>query len=90
MYEVNTFFYNKLIPKQPPERETGNKEYKRRLVNLKKHKRFNPDEFYEKRASQMLYRLLEGKGKAIYMIGVDDNGELYLLKKKNLILLLSL
>ena len=82
---VNTYFYDKLIPRQPPERETGNKEYKRRLVHLKKHKRFNANEFYEKRASQMLYRLLEGKGKAIYMIGVEDNGDLYPLKKTELV-----
>ena len=81
---VTTYFYEKLIPRQPPESETGNKEYKRRLVHLKKHKRFNVNEFYEKRASQMLYRLLEGKGKAIYMIGVEDNGELYPLKKTEL------
>jgi hypothetical protein len=29
----------------------------------------------EKTASQMLYRLLEGNGKAIYIIGVHDDGE---------------
>jgi GTPase len=81
---VNTYFYDKLIPRQPPERETGNKEYKRRLVHMKKHKRFRAEEFYEKRASQMLYRLLEGKGKAIYMIGIEDNGDLYPLKQKEL------
>ena len=32
----------------------------------------------------MLYRLLEGKGKAIYMIGIEDNGDLYPLKQKEL------
>ena len=29
----------------------------------------------EKTASQMLYRLLEGNGKAIYIIGIHDDGE---------------
>lgn len=27
-----------------------------------------------KRATQLRYRLIEGKGKALYMIGVEDNG----------------
>lgn len=62
--------FNKHIPKQPPENDEGNKEYKRYL----KIKKEQPDDFYNKRASQMKYRLLEGEGKALYMIGIEDDG----------------
>ena len=64
---------DKILPQQPPEKEEGNKEYKRYLKCKKKYEK----EFIEKRASQMLYRLIEGKGKAIYLLGVDDNGKIY-------------
>lgn len=64
--------YNKKIPKQPPENEEDNKEYKRHL----KHSCDNDiKKFLNKRASQMKNRLFAGEGKAIYMIGVEDNGE---------------
>ena len=66
---------NKLFPKQPPEKESGNKEYKRILkLNIKKKKY---KEFIENRGSQMLYRLIEGKGKATYILGLEDNGQVY-------------
>jgi len=29
----------------------------------------------QKRATQMLFRINEGKGKAVYIIGIDDNGK---------------
>ena len=61
---------DKILPQQTPEKEEGNKEYKRYLKCKKNYEK----EFIEKRASQMLYRLIEGKGKAIYLLGVDDNG----------------
>ena len=82
--EINTYYFNKLIPIQPPEKETGNKEYKRRLIYFRKNKKIKLEEFYQKRASQMLYRLIEGSGKALYMLGVDDDGKLYPLTKKEL------
>lgn len=64
--------YDKKIPKQPPENEEDNKEYKRHL----KHGYDNDiKNFLNKRASQMKNRLFAGEGKAIYMIGVEDNGE---------------
>lgn len=69
---------DKPLPPQPPEKEEGNKEYKRYL----KCKTNYQKEFIEKRASQMLYRLIEGEGNAIYMLGVDDDGKIYSLDKK--------
>ena len=64
-------YIEKKLPNQPPEKEYGNKEYKRYLIN---HPKNNQDKFIEKRATQMLFRLIEGNGKAIYLFGVEDNG----------------
>jgi len=51
------------------------KQYKNKskniIDNLRKQKLINK---INKRASQLLYRLEEGHGKALYMIGVKDNG----------------
>jgi len=69
---------DKILPPQPPEKEEGNKEYKRYL----KCKKTSEKEFIEKRASQMLYRLIEGNGNAVYLLGVDDNGKIYSLNSK--------
>jgi GTPase len=60
-----------LLPKQPPENEEDNREYKRHLVPQRKNEKF----FYHKRATQMQYRLHLGNGKALYMIGIEDNGK---------------
>ena len=62
---------NKLIPKQPPENENDNREYKLHLVPIKNKDRL----YYEKKASQMQYRLFTGNGKALYIIGIEDNGQ---------------
>ena len=62
--------YNHIFPPQPPENEDDNREYKRHLVPQKK----NIKNFYHKRATQMQYRLHTGNGKALYIIGVEDNG----------------
>ena len=64
-------YIDKTIPNQPPEKEYGNKEYKRYLIN---HPKNNQEKFIEKRATQMLFRLIEGNSKAIYLFGVEDNG----------------
>ena len=69
------------LPKQPPEKEEGNKEYKRYLLCKNPSPKIQKD-FIAKRASQMLYRLVEGRGKAVYMLGVNDNGSIYSLDKK--------
>lgn len=53
----------------PPEIESGNKEYKLKIV---------PDNEYrlEQLASQMKWRIDEGNGIAYYYLGVSDNGEI--------------
>jgi GTPase len=73
-----------LFPKQPPEKEEGNKEYKRYLFWNKRDKNISEHEFINRRASQMLYRLLEGNGKAVYLIGVDDDGRIKSLNNKSI------
>ena len=50
-----------------PEKDDGNIEYKLKLINK------NTDKI-EHLESQMRYRLNEGNGEAIYIIGVTDNG----------------
>ena len=62
-------FNLKQLPNQPPEIYYGNKEYKQELSNMDSNK-------IEKYATQMKFRLLEGKGKAIYFIGVQDDGNI--------------
>ena len=52
----------------PCESDEGNIEYKWKLVNNITSYKIN------KLASQMLYRLHEGDGTAIYYLGVKDNG----------------
>ena len=67
---------NKLFnfPTQPEEVEVGNREYK---INLdytnSKPKYLN--KILNKKATQMNFRLCEGNGKAIYFLGLQDNGE---------------
>ena len=62
----------KNIPNQPPEKYYGNKEYKI-FLDYRSYK--NLDNILEKKATQMLFRIIEGKGKAKYLIGIRDNGE---------------
>jgi GTPase len=62
-------YLDKIFPNQPPEVEIGNKEYKRNLLN-----QYPKNKFLHKRATQMKYRLLEGDGKAIYILGIEDCG----------------
>ncbi|XP_065216061.1 GTP-binding protein 2 [Planococcus citri] len=51
----------------PPEPSLGNVEYKLKLINP-------TDVRFERLVSQMKWRLREGRGEAIYEIGVRDNG----------------
>lgn len=57
----------------PPENNKGCCEYKLKLI-------YNIDEVKEKKkikiASQMKYRLFQGNGKAIYILGVSDKGDI--------------
>ena len=58
----------------PKEDFYGNIEYKRYFY-LKNHYRF------QKYTTQLNYRLYEGNGKAIYIIGVEDDGTIVGLTK---------
>jgi len=62
--------------KLPPEVEEGNIEYKRKLCSLSRYR-------FQQLQSQMKWRVDEGKGTAIYLIGVDDDGTIVKLKKKD-------
>lgn len=53
----------------PPEIESGNKEYKLKIVDKSVNR-------LEKLASQLKWRLQEGNGLAEYYIGVADNGNI--------------
>lgn len=67
---------NKIFPSQPPEKDDGNKEYKLHLLFKKKSNNLHQfNIFLNRRGTQMLYRIYEGDGKAIYIIGIDDNGK---------------
>lgn len=68
---------DKEFPNQPPEKYYGNKEYKR-FIDCHSE---NINYFINKRASQMLFRLIEGDGNAIYILGINDNGIIYSLNK---------
>lgn len=57
------------IPRQPQEKYYGNREYKRKLIYCEQQK-------FSKRCTQMLFRLHEGDGKAVYLIGIEDNGDI--------------
>ncbi|KAL1006195.1 hypothetical protein UPYG_G00069090 [Umbra pygmaea] len=58
---------NKSPPYLPPEAEEGNIEYKLKLVNPTQYR-------FEHLATQLKWRLQEGRGEAVYQIGVEDNG----------------
>jgi GTPase len=58
-------FVKKLIPNQPPENDYGNREYKYKI----------DDHDIDKLATQLKYRLTERAGKALYFLGVFDNGQ---------------
>lgn len=55
----------------------GNIEYKRNLQRFTRAK-------FEKYSTQLKYRIIEGNGKAIYIIGINDNGKVYGIKRCNI------
>ena len=61
--------FAKTITYLPPEKHYGNTEYKWKLTNIT-----NPLKF-QKLATQMKFRLHEGEGKAVYLLGVTDDGK---------------
>jgi GTPase len=65
--ELDLNVKNNSIPHQPKEKYYGNREYKYKIINI-------DDIKIEKRATQCLFRLHEGNGKALYLLGVNDNG----------------
>lgn len=83
-------YTRKSIPPQPPESDDGNKEYKIYLSsnNYKKKRKYRntphnsisktaeilQQSFIENKSTQLLFRLLEGKGKALYLLGIEDSG----------------
>jgi GTPase len=50
------------------EPDYGNIEYKSQISINNRYK-------FEKYSSQMKYRIIEGKGEAIYLIGISDSGK---------------
>ena len=77
-------YTNKTIPPQPPESDEGNKEYKTFIVhkyrkNNRNRRYFKPPTlktYIQNKSSQLLYRLIEGTGKAIYLLGITDSGKI--------------
>ena len=74
---MNISYINKNFPQQQPEKYYGNREYKRNIL-------CNNNNIIQKRATQMLFRLLEGNGKALYLLGLDDDGKIIGLNKNEL------
>ena len=79
---------HKFFPNQPKEIENGNKEYKWKLSPIKYNKNTNKKKFNkiikykcEKLASQMHWRCCEGNGNAVYILGIEDDGNPVGIKK---------
>ena len=61
---TTNFILNEKLEK---ENDEGNIEYKKFLINL-------DNDTFNRRMTQMIYRLYEGMGEAFYFIGVSDDG----------------
>lgn len=80
----NIKYYPKKIPNQPEEKYYGNREYKRYILfNDKKENKRKLK--INKRSTQLLFRLSEGDGKALYIIGLEDDGIVYGIEEQILI-----
>jgi hypothetical protein len=66
------------IPAQPREVYYGNREYKRHLLLPNTHS-------MHKKSTQLLFRLNEGNGRALYLIGVEDSGRVSGLAKEDML-----
>ena len=64
---------NYIFHNQKAEIEIGNREYKLSL-NYNKFTQETQKSIINKKTTQMNYRLNEGSGKALYIIGIQDNG----------------
>lgn len=81
---TNIKYYPKKIPNQPEEKYYGNREYKRFILfNDKKENKRKLK--INKRSTQLLFRLSEGEGKALYIIGLEDDGIVYGIEEQLLI-----
>ena len=81
---TNIKYYPKKIPNQPEEKYYGNREYKRFILfNEKKENKRKIK--INKRSTQLLFRLSEGEGKALYIIGLEDDGIVYGIEERILI-----
>ena len=78
-------YKNIILPKQPKDKYYGNREYKKHL-NLQIKKNINTIMKLEQRSTQLLFRLSEGNGKAIYLIGVCDDGNTIGISKEEMII----
>ena len=83
LHNTTTSYFSKKIPNQPEEKYYGNREYKRFLIFNDKHENNNIK--LNKRSTQLLFRLNEGEGKALYIIGLEDNGIVYGIQENILI-----
>ena len=83
LHNTTTSYFSKKIPNQPEEKYYGNREYKRFLIFNDKNENNNIK--LNKRSTQLLFRLNEGDGKALYIIGLEDNGIVYGIQENILI-----
>jgi translation elongation factor EF-Tu-like GTPase len=72
---MDSFFNLDINDKLEEEHDDGNVEYKRTLINL-------DEDTFNRRVTQMLYRLHEGNFETIYIIGISDSGILMSLNEK--------
>lgn len=78
-YKINWQVKFAGFPNQPAEYYYGWREYKRHIIDETEYpanvnKEAARRKFINKKATQMLFRLNEGNGRALYLIGVEDNG----------------
>ena len=74
-------YFNKCLKKTNDCMETKRKKKRRNNNKISEQRVKN---ILNQRASQMLYRIHEGDGKALYLFGVEDNGKVYGLDKDQL------
>lgn len=71
--KINFIKSDYIFHNQKPEIETGNREYKLSL-NYDNFSQETQKSILNKKITQMNFRLNEGIGKALYIIGIQDNG----------------
>ena len=78
-YHINWKLNDKVFPNQPSEYYFGCREYKRHIIDetdypANVNKELVKRKYINKKATQLLFRLNEGCGRALYIIGIEDNG----------------